>query len=107
MGIEVITQSFASQSAEHGKYPKLAGAQVDASNATPGNEWTPGGAAPTLVLTCLQDIIAVPENGLNIAKRRPDTWLFGIPNCGHNMVFEKPEVLKKQIVKLIQSEVVR
>jgi pimeloyl-ACP methyl ester carboxylesterase len=98
---------LASKSAEHGKYPKLAGAQVDASNATPENEWATGGTAPMLVLTCLQDLVAVPENGLSIAKRRPDTWLIGIPNCGHNMVFEKPEVLRKQIVEFIQSGIMR
>ena len=59
-----------------------------------------------LVLTCLLDIVAVPENGLNIGKKRPGTWLTGIPDCGHNMLFEQPEVLRQQIVMFIQSEIV-
>ena len=78
-----------------------------ASNATPKDEWLGAGTAPMLVMTCLRDIVAVPENALNIAKKRPNTWLFGIPNCGHNMLFEQPEVLRQQIVSFIQSDFVQ
>ena len=100
-------EHLASRSAEHGEFPELANAQVAASDATPKNEWTEAGTAPMLVLTCLNDIVAVPENGLNIAKRRPDTWLVGIPNCGHNMVFEQPDVIKQLIITFMQSDLVR
>jgi pimeloyl-ACP methyl ester carboxylesterase len=51
-----------------------------------------------LVLTCLEDLIAVPENALNLAKSRPDTWLVGIPDCGHNMIYERPEDIAQLIV---------
>jgi pimeloyl-ACP methyl ester carboxylesterase len=100
-------EHLAGRSAEHGKYPELAAAQVKASNATPKREWTGAGTAPMLVLTCLQDLVAVPENGLNLAKKRPDTWLAGIPNCGHNMVFEQPEALRRLIIEYIESVVAR
>ena len=100
-------EHLASRSAELGEYPELAAAQVKASNATPKSEWTGAGTAPMLVLTCLQDIVAVPENGLNLAKQRPNTWLVGIPSCGHNMVFEQPEALRQLIIEYIQSVIAR
>jgi pimeloyl-ACP methyl ester carboxylesterase len=100
-------EHLAGRSAEHGKYPELAAAQVKASNATPKREWTGAGTAPMLVLTCLQDLVAVPENGLDLAKKRPNTWLAGIPSCGHNMVFEQPEALRRLIIEYIESIAVR
>jgi pimeloyl-ACP methyl ester carboxylesterase len=100
-------EHLANRSAKAGKYPQLAAAQVEASNATRKIEWTRAGTAPMLVLTCLQDLVAVPENGLNLAKERPDTWLVGIPGCGHNMVFEQPEALRRLIIEYIESVIVR
>jgi len=100
-------EHLAGRSAKHGEYPELAAAQVKASNATPMSEWAGAGTAPMLVLTCLQDLVAVPENGLNLAKKRPDTWLVGIPGCGHNMVFEQPEALRRLIIEYIESVVAR
>jgi pimeloyl-ACP methyl ester carboxylesterase len=95
-------EHLANRSAEHGKYPELAAAQVKASNATLKSEWISAGTAPMLILTCLQDLVAVPENGLNLAKDRPDTWLVGIPSCGHNMIFERPEALKRLIIEFVE-----
>ena len=92
---------LASRSDAIGSYPELAAAQVKANNATPGNEWATGGTSPMLVLTCLQDRIAVPQNALNLAKSRPDTWIVGIPGCGHNMIYERPEQLTRMIVDYI------
>ena len=83
------------------KYPALASAQVAASNATPSSEWVDGGTAPMMVITCLQDVVAVPQNGLNIAMSRPNTWLVGIAECGHNMVFEQPEALRLLLVQYV------
>ena len=94
-------EHLASLSAKHGKYPAVARAQIDASNATPKSEWMSGGSAPMMVLTCLQDVVAVPENALNIGKRRPDTWVVGIPGCGHNMLFEQPDAIAELITSFI------
>jgi pimeloyl-ACP methyl ester carboxylesterase len=92
---------LAARSTMLGSYPALAAAQVKATNATPMAEWAHGGQAPMLVLTCLQDLIAVPENAFNLAKSRPDTWLVGIPDCGHNMIYERPEDIAQLIVNYI------
>jgi pimeloyl-ACP methyl ester carboxylesterase len=96
-------EHLASRSAELGSYPELAAAQIKASKATPKGKWFDGGTAPMLILTCLRDRIAVPENGLNLAKTRPETWLVGIPGCGHNMLYERPEDLSRLIVDYINQ----
>ncbi len=75
-------------SAERGAYPHLAALQVKAAQKTPLEDFVRGGTAPMLVVTGLDDRVAVPQNALNIAMSRPDTRLVGIPNCGHNMIFE-------------------
>jgi pimeloyl-ACP methyl ester carboxylesterase len=84
-----------------GEYPVLAGEQAKSSAATPNEQWSKGGTAPMLVITCLLDRVAVPESALNIAKARPKTWLVGLPNCGHNMLNEKGNDIKRLIVDFI------
>ena len=39
--------------------------------------------------------VALPESALSIAKKRPHTWLIGLPNCGHNMLNERGDDIKK------------
>ncbi len=88
---------------EQGEFPLLASEQVKASNRTPNEEWAMGGVAPMLVLTCLNDRVAVPESALNIAEKRPRTWLVGLPNCGHNMLNERGDDIKELIVRFIKN----
>lgn len=88
---------------EQGEFPVLANEQVKASNRTPNKEWSMGGVAPMLVLTCLDDRVAVPESALNISKTRPKTWLVGLPNCGHNMLNERGDDIKGLIVYFIKK----
>lgn len=84
---------LAGMSADRGTYPKLAHLQSLAVQAIPVGEWWQGGIAPMLVITGLDDVFAVPQNAYNLAEKRPNTRLVGLPNCGHNMVFEVPEDL--------------
>jgi pimeloyl-ACP methyl ester carboxylesterase len=86
-------EHLAALDAEQGEYPALAAAQVKASDATPPEEWATGGTAPMLVMTCLLDVVAVPESALSIAKSRPNAWLVGLPGCGHNMLNERGDDL--------------
>ena len=55
-----------------------------------------------LVVQGLEDKVAVPQNALNVATKRPKTWLVGIPNCGHNMVFEQPDEVAEHIVVFLK-----
>jgi pimeloyl-ACP methyl ester carboxylesterase len=100
-------EHLAVQSAKLGTYPKLASAQVRASRATPKREWTAGGSAPMLILTCLLDRIAIPENAVHIGKSRANTWVVGIPGCGHNMLYERPQELRQLIVEYIARQSVK
>jgi pimeloyl-ACP methyl ester carboxylesterase len=97
-------EHLASRSADLGTYPELAKAQVKSSKATPNSEWAGAGTAPMLILMCLQDRIAVPQNGLNIAESRANTWLVGIPQCAHNMIYEQPETLIRLIIGYIARQ---
>lgn len=94
-------EHLAAAAVDLGTFPNVARAQIEASNSTPLNEWLSGGSAPMLVIVGLQDRVAVPENGLALATGRPQTWLLGIPDCGHNMVDEQPETLSREIARFI------
>jgi pimeloyl-ACP methyl ester carboxylesterase len=84
-----------------GEFPELAAAQAKASDATPKDQWRLGGTAPMLILTGLQDIVAVPESALMIAKARPNAWLVALPKCGHNMLNERGDDIKRLIVEFM------
>ena len=60
-----------------------------------------GGTAPMLILTGLQDIVAVPESALLLAKARPKTWLVALPNCGHNMLNERGNDINRLMVEFM------
>jgi pimeloyl-ACP methyl ester carboxylesterase len=85
-----------------GFYPEVASAQIAINNRTPLDEWWQGGTAPMLVVQGLEDKVAVPQNAFNVATKRPKTWLAGIPNCGHNMVFEKPDEVGEHVVAFLK-----
>ena len=85
-----------------GFYPEVASAQIAINNRTPLDEWWQGGTAPMLVVQGLEDKVAVPQNAFNVATKRPKTWLAGIPNCGHNMVFEQPDDVAEHIVAFLK-----
>ena len=85
-----------------GSYPEVARAQGAITNRTPLDEWWQGGTAPMLVVQGLEDKVAVPQNAFNVATKRPKTWLVGIPNCGHNMVFEQPDEVGEHIVAFLK-----
>lgn len=96
------TRHLAPKWADRERYPLTAGNQIRATTATPPAEWLGGGTAPMLVVTGLQDIVAVPQNALNIALSRPDTRLIGLADCGHNMIAEQPDELVTVLVEHIR-----
>ena len=86
-----------------GSVASVATAQLSISDRTPTAEWALGGTAPMLILQGLEDKVAVPQNAINLATRRPNSWLVGLPNCGHNMVFEQPDEIAVQIVAFVRN----
>lgn len=97
-------EHLAARDAAQGEFPGLAAAQIKASEATPKAEWANGGSAPMLVLTCLADRIAVPEGALVLAKSRRNTWLVGLPACGHNMLNERPNDIARLVFEFITRQ---
>jgi len=96
-------EHLAEKDAGEGQFPAIAAAQVKASEATPKEAWSMGGTAPMLAITCLLDRVAVPQNAYKIVETRPKTWLAGLPGCGHNMINEQPEELRRLIVDFIRA----
>jgi pimeloyl-ACP methyl ester carboxylesterase len=96
-------EHLAEKDANEGEFPAIAAAEVKASEATPKEAWSMGGTAPMLAITCLLDRVAVPDNAYRIAETRPNTWLAALPGCGHNMINEQPEELRRLIVGFIQA----
>lgn len=94
---------LAEKDSGEGQFPAIAAAEAKASEATPKAAWSAGGTAPMLAITCLMDRVAVPENAFRIAKSRPNTWLAGLPGCGHNMINEQPEEIRRLIVDFIRA----
>ena len=96
-------EHLAEKDAGEGEFPAVAAAEAKASESTPKEAWSMGGTAPMLAITCLLDRVAVPENAYKIAQTRQNTWLAGLPGCGHNMINEQPEDLRRLIVGFIQA----
>lgn len=94
-------KALAASAAELGTFAAVAAAQIEASNATPPAEWTGGGSAPMLVLVGLHDRVAPPANGFEIAVTRANTSLVGLADCGHSMLDEQPETLRREIAGFI------
>ena len=78
-------------------------AQQAANAATPVKEWWVGSSAPILVLQGTEDVVAVPENSERLAKEFPDrVRLIQIPNSGHAMLPEQPDLIASTMVTNLQ-----
>ena len=98
-----VNAHCAASALDLGMYPEVSAAQIAASDATPPEEWMPGGRGPMLVIVGLDDRVAVPANGFEIATTRPHTTLIGLADCGHNMVDEQPERLRRAIAEFVHE----
>jgi pimeloyl-ACP methyl ester carboxylesterase len=96
-------EHLSAAAADLGSFPDVARAQIEASNATPTDDWSMGGSSPMLIIVGLQDRVAVPANGLAIATERPNSWLVGLPDCAHNMIDEQPDVLSRLIADFLDG----
>jgi pimeloyl-ACP methyl ester carboxylesterase len=94
---------LAAAAADLGTFPLVAGAQAEASGRTPLDQWSHGGTAPMLVMVGLDDVVALPENGLRLAEARPDTTLIGLSNCGHSMLDEQPDTIVRLITRFVRE----
>ncbi len=84
---------------EGGWYPSVATAQGVAAGIAELREWWSGGSAPILVVQALDDALAVRENAEFLEREFPDrVTLVDIPNAGHAMLPEQPDLIASAIV---------
>lgn len=88
---------------EYGWHKPTMEAQRAANHATPAEEWWAGGGrVPLLVLQAEQDAIALPGNAADLIQEFAGrVTLAKIPNAGHAMLPEQPELVGKTIIRFL------
>ena len=88
---------------ENGWYPEVAKLQQTALATVDAKVWWDGGTGPMIVLQALEDVIAVPENSRKLAAEFPNrVTLIEIPNAGHAMLPEQPELIATAILSTLR-----
>jgi pimeloyl-ACP methyl ester carboxylesterase len=91
-----------------GWYPDVAAGQTAAGAATPNGEWLDGGHAPILIVQAANDRVAAPANAEALKKAHPDrVTVVTIPNAGHAMLPEQPELIAGIVIKELKSASLR
>ena len=87
------------------RYWREAGAAHQrAGVTTPVAHWWSGGAAPMFVIQGLDDRIAVPANGRQLAAAHPTrVQLLEVPEAGHFVLFERADIVIPAIVDYITA----
>ncbi len=79
-------------------------AHEHAAQTTPVDEWWSGGDAPILVIQGLDDHVAVPQNGRQLAAAFPNrVRLLEIPAAGHMVLFERPDLVIPAVLSFIRE----
>lgn len=80
-------------------------AQRRASENTPLHDWWDGGSAPMLVIQGLDDGIAPPENGRQLARKHPGrVRLVEIEGVGHRLLHDRSDVVVPEIVAFVARQ---
>lgn len=82
---------------------ELAFLQGMAVRATDVDSFYLGGDAPGLIIQGLNDVIAPPQNSINLVSRRPNSKLVNLENCGHAMLPEQPQRIGDEVVDFLRS----
>ena len=89
---------------EDGWYPSVAAAQRAAAAATELDEWWSGGTVQILVVHGQEDALAVRENAEVLEREFPSrVTLVDIPNAGHAMLPEQPDLIATTIVDWLKD----
>jgi pimeloyl-ACP methyl ester carboxylesterase len=88
-----------------GWWRSLARAQWLASRAVDADEWWAGGGKLMLVVQGLEDGIAPPENGRDLAKRYPErVRLVELEKTAHAMLPEQPQLIAETVTAWLRSQ---
>ena len=85
--------------------PRVAGIQAAAAKATPLEAWwAPPGKTKYLILQGANDLIAPPENGVELQKELGDrATLINVPGAAHLLPLEQPETTATQMLSFIRQ----
>ena len=85
--------------------PRVAGIQAAAAKATPLEAWwAPPGKTKYLILQGANDLIAPPENGVELRKELGDrATLINVPGAAHLLPLEQPEATASQMLNFIRQ----
>lgn len=82
-----------------GWHPIALNVQRNAARSTPPQEIAPVPGLQTLILQGLDDRLAPPENGRQLAKELGvDAKLVEIPDCGHLILLDQPDAAIREIL---------
>lgn len=81
----------------------LAMLQGAAVRSTDLSDFYLGGRAPGLVIQGVNDVIASPQNSINLVAQRPNTKLVNLDNCGHAMLPEQSRLISREILEFVAS----
>lgn len=85
-----------------GWYPPAAAAQRSARERTPLAEWHDAGTAKVLIVQGLDDVLAPPENGRQLAARLGErAHLVEIADAGHALLPEQPRAIADALVPFL------
>jgi pimeloyl-ACP methyl ester carboxylesterase len=59
--------------------------------------------APTLVVVGAEDVVITPDNAATVAKCIPGARLEVVPNAGHSVYFEKPEIFNELVGRFLSQ----
>lgn len=87
-----------------GWWPAAARAQGWALQSSTADHWWHAGDVPILVVQGLDDLLAPPENGRQLAAELPDrVRLVEIPGAGHALLPERPELVAAAVIDFLRS----
>jgi pimeloyl-ACP methyl ester carboxylesterase len=84
--------------------PPLSAAYLATSQATPLDDWWPGGTAPLLVIQGLEDRSAPPSNGYALrAQLGARVQVVDIPHAGHFFILEHLQAVTDAVLTFLQA----
>jgi pimeloyl-ACP methyl ester carboxylesterase len=87
---------------EHGWWPCVAAAEMEALRNTPLDEWWHAGSAPVLAIQGLQDRIAPPGNSVVLREQFGSrATVVELDNAAHALLPEAPERITSEVVEYL------
>jgi len=98
-----VFEAYAGVSLKYPAGPEILKRQVAAIAQHDSYDRLPHIKAATLVLSCAEDVLIPPENSRILASQIPKAQLSILPEGGHQVMIETPQVCNAAIVQFLQQ----